>query len=155
MQHIYRITPMPKSELLCNFIEITLRLGCSPVNLLHIFRTLFSKNTSQWLLLDIGEKVIQRCRSFFFVIGTVAIFCKSYYYIRNNFIWQQRFHYIPTFLIITNVFFIKVPKLFSLTFSQNCSTQTFLFRIIIYILNILIWEYNLIANNNNQKLCIF
>ena len=26
-------------RLLCNFIEITLRQGCSPVNLLHIFRT--------------------------------------------------------------------------------------------------------------------
>ena len=35
---------MPKCDfnkfvLLCNFIEITLWLGCSPVNLLHIFRT--------------------------------------------------------------------------------------------------------------------
>ena len=29
-----------------NFIEIVLRHGCSPVNLLHIFRTLFFKNTS-------------------------------------------------------------------------------------------------------------
>ena len=28
-------------KLLCSFIEITLRHGCSPVNLLHIFRTLF------------------------------------------------------------------------------------------------------------------
>ena len=28
-----------------NFIEITLRHGCSPVNLLHIFRTSFPKNT--------------------------------------------------------------------------------------------------------------
>ena len=37
-------------KLLCNFIEITLRHGCSPVNLLHIFRTLFSRNTSGWLL---------------------------------------------------------------------------------------------------------
>ena len=35
-----------------NFIEITLRDGCSPVNLLHIFRTHFSKNTSGWLLLN-------------------------------------------------------------------------------------------------------
>ena len=40
-------------KLLCNFIEITLRHGCSPVNLLHIFRTTFSRNTSGWLLLDI------------------------------------------------------------------------------------------------------
>ena len=36
---------------LCNFIEIALRHGCSPVNLLHIFRKTFLKNTSRWLLL--------------------------------------------------------------------------------------------------------
>ena len=34
-----------------NFIEIALRHGCSPVNLLHIFRTPFPKNTFEWLLL--------------------------------------------------------------------------------------------------------
>ena len=34
-----------------NFIEIALRHGCSPVNLLHILRTPFLKNTSGWLLL--------------------------------------------------------------------------------------------------------
>ena len=44
MQQIYRRTPIPKCDfnkvaLLCNFIEIALRHGCSPVNLLHIFRT--------------------------------------------------------------------------------------------------------------------
>ena len=38
-------------KLLWNFIEITLWHGCSPVNLLHIFRTRFLKNTSGWLLL--------------------------------------------------------------------------------------------------------
>ena len=35
-----------------NFIEITLLHGCSPVNLLHIFRTPFPRNTSGWLLLQ-------------------------------------------------------------------------------------------------------
>ena len=35
-----------------NFIEITLRHGCSPVNLLYIFRTPFYKNTSGELLLN-------------------------------------------------------------------------------------------------------
>ena len=40
-------------KLICNFIEITLRHGSSPVNLLHIFRTYFSKNTPGWLLLNI------------------------------------------------------------------------------------------------------
>ena len=31
-------------KLQCNFIEITLRYECSPVNLLHIFRISFPKN---------------------------------------------------------------------------------------------------------------
>ena len=39
-------------KLLCNFIKITLRHGRSTVNLLHIFRTTFPKNTSEWLLLS-------------------------------------------------------------------------------------------------------
>ena len=38
------------SMLQSNFIEITLRHGCSPVNLLHIFTTPFPKNTSGGLL---------------------------------------------------------------------------------------------------------
>ena len=44
MQQIYRRTPMPKCE-------ITLRHGCSPVSLLHIFRTPFPKNISGRLFL--------------------------------------------------------------------------------------------------------
>ena len=45
---------MPKCDFnksASNFIEITLWHGCSPVNLLHNFRTPFTKNTSGWLLL--------------------------------------------------------------------------------------------------------
>ena len=38
-------------KLLSNFIEITLRHGCSPVNLLHFFKTLLHKNTYRGLLL--------------------------------------------------------------------------------------------------------
>ena len=41
-------------KLLYNFIEITLWHGCSSVNLLHIFRKLFYKNTSGELLLCIS-----------------------------------------------------------------------------------------------------
>ena len=37
--------------LLCNFIKIALWHGCSPVNLLHVFRTPFPSNSSGWLLL--------------------------------------------------------------------------------------------------------
>ena len=39
-----------------SFIEITLRHGCSPVNLLHVFRKPFVKNTSGRLLLKNNDK---------------------------------------------------------------------------------------------------
>ena len=39
-------------KLLCNSIEIALRHGYSPVNLLQIFKTPFLKNTSEGLLLS-------------------------------------------------------------------------------------------------------
>ena len=68
-------------KMLCNFIEIILRHGCSPVNLLCIFRTSFYKNTSEGLLLVmIIQKIvlIVKCRSF----RIVKVITKS------------RFHYV-------------------------------------------------------------
>ena len=53
MQQIYRRTHMSKY-----FIKIALRHGCSPVNLLHIFRTPFPQNTSGWLLSIIDTQYI-------------------------------------------------------------------------------------------------
>ena len=38
-------------KFICNFIQITLRDGCSSVDFLHSFGTPFLKNTSGWLLL--------------------------------------------------------------------------------------------------------
>ena len=52
MQQIYRRHPCRSAisiKFQSNFIEIALRHGCSPVNLLHIFRTPFLKNISGWL----------------------------------------------------------------------------------------------------------
>ena len=39
-------------KLQSNFIEITLRHEYSPVNLLHIFRKPFCKNTTRWLFVN-------------------------------------------------------------------------------------------------------
>ena len=52
---------MSKCDLQSNFIEIILRHGCSPVNLLHIFRTPFPENT--WR--DASENIdaIQLCET--------------------------------------------------------------------------------------------
>ena len=66
MQQIYRRTPLPKCDfnkvalqLYCNFIEIALLHGYSPVNLLHIFRTTFLKDTSGRLLLYFTLEVFE------------------------------------------------------------------------------------------------
>ena len=50
------------TKFLCNFIEITLRHGCSPVNLQHIFRTTFLKNTSGRLFLYAGDNTLKSKR---------------------------------------------------------------------------------------------
>ena len=47
-------------KLPCNFFEITLQHGCSPVNLLHIFRTLFPKNTSGGLLITSARPYLKK-----------------------------------------------------------------------------------------------
>ena len=47
------------TKLQSNFIEITLRHGCSPVNLLHIFRTPFSKNEYLWVAASEHSKQVQ------------------------------------------------------------------------------------------------
>ena len=53
-EHPWRSTISIK--LLCNFIEITLRQGYSPVNLLHIFTTPFLQKTTGRLLLHMQYK---------------------------------------------------------------------------------------------------
>ena len=49
-------------QIYSNFIEITLRHGCSPVNLWHIFRTPFSKNSSGWLLLSLTTLTLNKIK---------------------------------------------------------------------------------------------
>ena len=46
--------------LLCDFIEITLRHECSPINLVLIFRIPFHKNTSQEMLLNKSSNKIPK-----------------------------------------------------------------------------------------------
>ena len=60
-EHPYRSLILIKLQR--NFIEIALREGCFPVNLLPIFRTHFPKNISGWLLLKLQSDV-KLCRIF-------------------------------------------------------------------------------------------
>ena len=64
MQQVYKPKCDPcrsviSIKLQTNFIEIALRHGCSPVNLRHIFRTHFPRNTSGWVLLEILMKLLK------------------------------------------------------------------------------------------------
>ena len=63
-------------KLLCNFIEITLRHGCSPVNLLHTFRTRFRKDISGWLLLIILILILSFYSAYHIII-TFNAWCSS------------------------------------------------------------------------------
>ena len=74
-------------NLLCNFIEITLRHGCSPVNLLHIFRTSFTKNTSGLLLLNQIKSEV----AFFQVSWKLAILIMLASIIRKNICSRNNF----------------------------------------------------------------
>ena len=59
MHQIYRRTTMPKCDFSKVTIEITLWHGCSPINLMHIFRTPFFKNTTGRLLLYFALTLIE------------------------------------------------------------------------------------------------
>ena len=65
-------------KLRSNFIEIALRRGCSPVNLLHISRTPFPRNTSGWLLLILNSSPgLFKYSSTNGIIGLSASSCSS------------------------------------------------------------------------------
>ena len=73
-----------------NFIKITLRHGCSPVNLLHIFRTRFpgktSGNTSGWLLLNVGP---------YAELASLTIFPFQKNYIEQKIQFFLKVHHFP------------------------------------------------------------
>ena len=69
-------------KLQSNLIEITLRHGCSPVSLLHIFRTAFLKNNPEWLLpslLTVGtEALLRRCSVKKDILTIFAMFTRKH-----------------------------------------------------------------------------
>ena len=87
MQQIYLRKPMP--NLLSIFIENTLRHGCSSVNLRHIFRTPFLKNTCGRLFL---KSVIRKMPRKFQKIFENVFFGKSV--VNWKFWWICEVHFI-------------------------------------------------------------
>ena len=60
---------MPK----CDLNKITLQHGCSPVNLLHIFGTLFPKSTSEGLFLNHRVLTLANVFDFFLFFAKIYI----------------------------------------------------------------------------------
>ena len=83
-------------KLQSNFTEIALRHGCSPVNLLHIFRTSFLKNTSGRLLLFVLSL-------FLFSAFCLAVL-EKFVLLKNNSFCSFCFSYI-IISILLSVFF--------------------------------------------------
>ena len=80
-------------KLLCNFIEITLRHGCSPVNLLQIFRTPFRKNISVWLLLFFSFDWIWKVSK----LLNILYFWQFYFYFSSGICFDNLFLYLFKF----------------------------------------------------------
>ena len=98
-EHICRSAILIKLQ--SNFIETTLRKGCCPVNLLHIFKTPFLKNTSEWLLLYL-ETVLNHFRNkwrFEYIPSLLEY--------QKNFKWQNWI--IPSVDDIVNMYDDKMP----------------------------------------------
>ena len=102
VQQIYRRTPMPKcdfSKVVSNFTEIALQHGCLPVNLPHISRTPFSRNTSGRLLLMIISGNEKRSNSSIRNVF-ILVWCQTCD------LCSERAHNISQFIKIGAVFFV-------------------------------------------------
>ena len=83
-------------KLLCNFMEITLMHVCSPVNLLHIFKTPFPRNISGRMLL---------------VVVTVEIMVPTFwidfnfFYLKDKVVRKYKLYsYLYSFLDILSIY---------------------------------------------------
>ena len=91
----------------CNFIEITLQHMCSPVNLLHIFRTLFLRNTSRGLRLRFADTAWK--------VSKYRGFSGPYFPLFGHFSRSVKFH-----------FFASVSSLATVSIGVNlCKTHCF------------------------------
>ena len=86
-----------------NFIEIAVRHGSSPVNLLHIFRILFPRNTFGWVLFRFNHTRLLRLTTVIRLVRTreyITIFYRSKV-IPNLYVLDSEWMALQTFEILT------------------------------------------------------
>ena len=105
MQQIYRTAPMPKCDfkikLLCNFLEIALCYGCSPVH----FPNLFSKE-HLWLVLS-GRNLHITCLSGFWMHKLWMQCLKNAQNVRRREKYSNMEYFLVTYL---NSFHSMMPR---------------------------------------------
>ena len=123
MEQISSRTPILKFKQ-SNFIEITLQHGCSPVYLLHIFSTLFPKDTSGRLLLQLKSKKVTNLH--FLQIKKNCIFLQQIMGIYRHY-QTKKLDFLKTFHRCNQVLY-KIKKITNFHFasSQN-PKQKFLY----------------------------
>ena len=115
-------------KLQSNFNEITVRHGCSPVNLLHIFRIPFLKNTSGGILQPLNDNLQQsfgqKSNRLTYHPSTYEI--PSYYKVQFlwcTLLWTHVNNVWPLELVLRMKFFHSLQSFIS------------------YIVNIVLWKY--------------
>ena len=127
--------------MLCKFIEIALRHGCSPVNLLHILRTPFPKNISRRLLL-LYMKWIKN-------IHALARFTqwrrKVWYLHKTDDIFTNKSYFM--YFVISFLVWIRG---YNVIFQEYLDLQIFGldFKIVEFLLSFIIWRPSYITFNN-------
>ena len=107
-------------KLLCKFIENNLRHRCSPVHLLNIFRTPFTKNTSGWLLLNVIH--ISKCISKWW--SNYGIFIKATDWTRSISYWNMGLYETYFTENYNTVGYVKNDSNFMVLFNLTVSSVT-------------------------------
>ena len=92
-----------RGVLSCSFTEITLRYGCSPVNLVHNFKTPFPKSTpGLWLFICCKTKLKTKYIFFEKFFYKIYIICR-----KNIFIWKKKCFILKIFVFTEKNFFTE------------------------------------------------
>ena len=106
-------------KLQSNFIEITLRHGCFPVNLLHIVRTPYPRNTFGWLLILIVVFILMLYWKIFALQIKLSMVLIQLLLLSNNFDFvcsnNKQIHFVKILLTILSEYFLLVIALTDLT----------------------------------------
>ena len=131
-QQIYRRKPCRSAisiKLQRSFIEMVLRHGCSPVNLLHLFGTPFHRNTFGWLLLVRRIKGVTNTYSLHCCLPseiTLSFFLRVMLFIFVPLSNNKGFIAFQNVLQSVTLFSSKLLWHFFLSFVIQLTTKTFL-----------------------------